>query len=77
MGLLGNVLFGPVKLLTWTANQILEMAENELYDTQAIQEALVRLNEDYDQALVSDQDFMATEDALMERLEVARARGGP
>lgn len=75
--MLGNVLFGPVKLLAWTANQILEVAENELYDSQAIQQALVRLNEDYDRGLVTDEEFMAAEDALMERLEVARARGGP
>lgn len=77
MGLFGNVLFGPVRLLAWTAGQILEVAENELYDAQAIQAALVRLNEDYDRGLVTDEDFMAAEDALMERLEVARARGGP
>lgn len=76
MGLVSNVLLGPVKLLVWTGNQILEVAEAELYDEQAIQAALVRLNQDYDRGLVDDQEFTAAEDALMERLDAARARGG-
>lgn len=76
MGLVSNVVLGPVKLLVWTGNQILEVAEAELYDEQAIQAALVRLNQDYDRGLVDDQEFTAAEDALMERLDAARARGG-
>lgn len=76
MGLVSNVLLGPVRLLTWTGNRILEVAEAELYDEQAIQAALVRLNQDYDRGLVDDQEFTAAEDALMERLDAARARGG-
>lgn len=76
MGLVSNVLLGPVKLLIWTGNQILEVAEAELYDEQAIQAALARLNQDYDRGLVDDQEFTAAEDALMERLDAARARGG-
>lgn len=76
MGLVSNALLGPVKLLMWTGNRILEVAEAELYDEQAIQAALVRLNQDYDRGLVDDQEFTAAEDALMERLDAARARGG-
>lgn len=76
MGLVSNALLGPVKLLTWTGDRILEVAEAELYDEQAIQAALVRLNHDYDRGLVDDQEFTAAEDALMERLDAARARGG-
>lgn len=76
MGLVSNVLLGPVKLLIWTGNQILEVAEAELYDEQAIQAALVRLNQDYDRGLVDDREFTAAEDDLMERLDAARARGG-
>lgn len=76
MGLVSNAVLGPVKLLIWTGNRILEVAEAELYDEQAIQAALVRLNQDYDRGLVDDHEFTAAEDALMERLDAARARGG-
>lgn len=73
--MLSPVLFGPVKLLAWTAGQILEVAEAEIHDEQAIRSALVRLNEDYDRGLVGEEDFLAAEDELMERLDAARARG--
>lgn len=75
MGLVTNVLFGPAKLLAWTASQILEVAEGEWYDEHDIGSALAALNEDYDRGLIDDEGFLAAEDALMERLEVARARG--
>lgn len=72
MGLLSSVLAGPVKLVTWTAGQILEVAESQYYDEQAIFAALKELNEDYDHGRLDDESFAAAEDALMERLAVAR-----
>lgn len=74
MGLFSSLALAPVKLVTWTAEQILEVAEAELYDEQAIRDALVRINEDYDRGVIGDEEFLAAEDALMERLEAARAR---
>lgn len=74
MGLLSTALLAPVKLVTWTADQVLAAAEAELYDPGRIREALVRLNEDHDRGLVSEEEFLAAEDALMERLEIASDR---
>lgn len=72
MGLLSNVVLAPVKFVTWTAERILEVAESEYYDEQAIFAALAQLNSDYDQGLVDDESFAAAEDHLMERLAFAR-----
>lgn len=74
MGALSSLFLAPVKLVTWTAGQVLEAAEAELYDPVRIREELARLNHDYDRGLVDDATFDATEDALMDRLEQARAR---
>lgn len=73
VGLLTGVLLGPVKLVTWTADRILQAAEAELYDERAITAALARLNEEYDRGVIDDATFAAAEDDLMERLEAARA----
>lgn len=74
MGLFSSLALGPVKLVVWTAEQILEVAEAELHDEQAIQAALARINDDLDRGAISEDEFLAAEDALMERLEAARAR---
>lgn len=75
MGLLTGALLGPVKLVTWTADRILQVAEDQLYDEQAIMAALAQLNDEYDRGLIDDEGFEAAEDDLMERLETARTRG--
>lgn len=75
MGLVTGVLLGPVKLVTWTADRILQVAEDQLYDEQAIMASLAQLNDEYDRGLIDDEAFEAAEDELMERLETARARG--
>lgn len=75
MGLLTGVLLGPVKLVTWTADRILQVAEDQLYDEQAIMAALAQLNDEYDRGLIDDEGFETAEDELMERLETARTRG--
>jgi hypothetical protein len=74
VGLFSGLALAPVKLVTWTAEQILEVAEAELYDEQAIRAALVQINEDYDRGAIGEEQFLAAEDALMERLEAARTR---
>lgn len=75
MGLLTGALLGPVKLVTWTADRILQVAQDRLYDEQAIMAALAQLNDEYDRGLIDDEAFETAEDELMERLETARTRG--
>ena len=72
MGLLGTVFLGPVKLVTWTAERILEAAEAQYHDPAAIRSELARLNDEYDRGRIDDATFLAAEDELMERLDAAR-----
>ena len=72
MGLLGTVFLGPVKLVTWTAERILEAAEAQYHDPAAIRNELARLNDEYEQGRIDDATFLAVEDELMERLDAAR-----
>jgi hypothetical protein len=74
VGLVTSVALGPVTLLLWTAEQILEVAENELYDEDAVRAALVQLNDDFDRGRLTEPEFLAAEDVLMERLTAARDR---
>lgn len=75
MGLTSAVVLGPVKLLTWTADQVREAAEAELYDEHALRGRLAQLNADLDAGAITEAEFLSAEDDLMERLDVARARG--
>lgn len=74
MGLLSGLVLGPVKLVTWTAERILEVAEAEQYDERAIMAELADVNDRYDRGLIDDATFEAAEDELMRRLQAARAR---
>lgn len=76
MGLISNTLLGPVRLVTWTAAQIRDAAEAQLYDPEAIRRELVQLNADLDDGTIDEAQFQAAEDELMARLEYARTRPG-
>lgn len=72
MGLLSGTLLGPVKLLAWTAQQVLDAAEAELHDEDAIRAELVHLNQQLDAGEIDMATFEAAEDVLMQRLMAAR-----
>lgn len=72
MGLVGGVLLGPVKLLAWTAQQVLDVAERELHDEASIQDGLARLNHAFDAGEIDEAEFNAAEDVLIARLMAAR-----
>jgi hypothetical protein len=78
MGLIGRLLTlpvaGPVKGLAWIAEQVREAAEAELYDEGRILAELNDLARQHDAGMLSDEEHEAAEDALLERLVVARAR---
>ena len=74
MGVLSGVFLAPVRLVTWTAEQVRDAAEARLYDESAIRDQLVQLNRAYDEGAIDDTTFQASEDVLMDRLEAARER---
>lgn len=72
MGLISSTLLGPVKLLAWTAQQVLDVAEAQRNDEAAIRAQLVTLNEQLDAGEIDEEAFEQAEDVLMDRLMTAR-----
>jgi hypothetical protein len=62
----------PVRGTVWLAERIQEQAERELYDEDAIREQLMQLEAMNAAGDLSDEELAAAEDALLERLVVAR-----
>lgn len=76
MGLLFNLLTlpvsGPLKATTWIAEQVLDVAERDFYDENAIRVQIQRAEEAHQLGEMTDEHYEATADALLERLIVAR-----
>ncbi len=77
MGLLTNLLLlpvtGPYRGLRFLLEQIQEEAYAELYDERGIQAALMALGLSLDQGEIAEDEYLAAEAALLERLSQARA----
>jgi cytochrome c-type biogenesis protein CcmI len=75
MGLLKLLTF-PVSVPAaggkWVLQTILDQAERQHYDVAAIQQQMAELAEQYQAGLVSDSEFDAREEALLQRLLEAR-----
>ena len=78
MGFLTNLLtfpvLGPIKGVIWIAEQVTEQAEKELYDEDKVRGQLMELELRYDLGEVSEEEYLAAEEVLLERLKVARER---
>jgi len=78
MGLLFDLLtlpiLGPIRGVNWIAEKVLEQAEKELYDEETIRGQLTELELRYDLGEISEEEYLAAEGALLERLRVARER---
>jgi hypothetical protein len=87
MGLLVKLLTfpvsGPVLGVKWVLDRVVEEAERELYDEDSIRRAIAELGMQRDLGELTEEEYEAAEDALVERLQQARARkraaeaGGP
>jgi hypothetical protein len=76
MGLISGLLtlpLAPVRGTVWLAEQIRDQAEAELYDEGAIHEQFGQLQAMHDAGEIDDDELMAAEDALLERLVAVRA----
>ena len=76
MGLFFNILTlpvtGPLKATTWVAEQVLEVAERDFYDEEAIRRAMQDAQTRYEAGAITEPEYDATVDALVERLIAAR-----
>ena len=65
---------GPTKGLAWLAKQIGEQAEKELYGEDALRGKLMELELAADMGEISEEEFLAAEEIVLERLRIARER---
>jgi len=74
MKLLTLPITGPIRGVVWIAEKVAEQAERELYDEEAVRGQLMELELRYDLGEISEQEYLAAEEALLERLRVIRER---
>jgi len=75
MGLITGLLtlpLAPVRGTAWIAEKVKEQAEHELYDEGVIMREFAELEMDREAGMIDDADATALEEALFERLMVAR-----
>jgi uncharacterized membrane protein len=79
MGLLSMILTAPaapVRFVDWTARQVLDAAEREMYDPSRIRQQLAELSERFDSGELSESEFDRIEDELLDQLEEAERYQG-
>jgi DNA/RNA-binding domain of Phe-tRNA-synthetase-like protein len=77
MGLITGLItlpLAPVRGVVWVVEKIAEAAEAEMYDERKIHRQLNELEIALEMGEIDDQQFVAAEEELLDRLEVARAR---
>jgi len=65
---------GPIKGVVWIAEKVAEQADMEMYDEDKVRGQLMELELRYDMEEISEEEYLATEEALLERLRVIRER---
>jgi hypothetical protein len=78
MGLLLKLLAlpvtGPAEALVWVAEKLSEQADKELYDEDKVRSQLMELEFRYDLGEVNEEEYMQSEQELLDRLKVVRER---
>jgi len=77
MGLITGLLtlpLAPVRGVAWVADKLIAVAEDELYDVDAIYAELRELAADLDEGRITEEEFDRAEDVLLQRLDDAMNR---
>lgn len=78
MGLLLKLLTlpisGPIEGVVWIAKKVAEQADRELYDAEKVHGQLMELELNYDLGEINEEEYLATEEILLERLRIGRER---
>jgi cytochrome c-type biogenesis protein CcmI len=78
MGLFSRLLtlpLEPVRGVAWVAETLRDAAEDEYYDEGRIRRQLLELENDLSAGRISEQEYEAAEDELVDRLLEAQQRG--
>lgn len=59
----------PVEGVVWVARQIQEQVDRELLNPQAVFDELARLQADLDEGRISEDQYVAAEEELLDRLD--------
>lgn len=71
MGLFTGLLtlpLAPVRGVVWVMEQVVEEADRQLHDPDAIRRELLQLELDYDEGQISSEERIQREEALLDRL---------
>jgi hypothetical protein len=71
---LATLPLAPVRGTAWVAQQVADEADRQLYDEAQIRREMLQLELDYDEGKIGDEERANMEDALLERLAIARER---
>lgn len=77
MGLITGLItlpLAPVRGVAWVAEQLIEEAERELYDEGKIRAELLAVELAFEDGEIDELERRDREEALLERLEISRAR---
>jgi gas vesicle protein GvpG len=66
----------PLRGTIWLAEKLSEVAERELDDEATVRRLLVEAEIAFESGELTEQEYELIEDELLERLEVARQKGG-
>lgn len=59
---------GPIQMVRWLGQKLIEAAEMEMYDPDRIKGELLELQASYDMGELSDDEYVELEEALLKRL---------
>lgn len=62
---------GPLKGVLWVAQQVADEAEQRYYGPDALRAALAELHRAYEAGEIEQAEFVAAEEELLDRLELA------
>jgi hypothetical protein len=66
----------PLRGTIWLAEKLAEVAERELDDEATVRRLLVEAEIAFDSGELTEEEYELIEDELLERLEIARQKGG-
>lgn len=65
---------GPINGVIWIGEKVAEQAERELYDADAVRGKLMELELRFDLGEMSEEEYLAAEEELLEWLTIIRER---
>ncbi|RCV47939.1 gas vesicle protein GvpG [Marinitenerispora sediminis] len=77
MGLLSAIAtlpLAPARVAGWTIRRVVDEAERQYYDPDAIRRQLAELSRRLDEGELTEEEFDRLEDELLDRLEEGQAR---